>query len=155
MANFEDEWVRVKSNPPNVILSEELRAMLPDIEDDVTARRVTITAKINFAGENEIEGSLLTFTKSAKAHKYIIECAAIDAVGCLGEYEIETISFKSNIDDREFFATKSPDEMSVVSVEFYTPTNSRALLTAIICSRDSELISDNEFLDDAHSPHGA
>ena len=142
MKNFDEEWERVKSNPPNVILSEELRAMLPlDNPSEEESRRVEVDAKINFAHDHTIEGQLLAFTKSAEAHKYVIECTAAGAINCLAEYEVETISFKSNIDDRDFFVEKSSDEITTVTVEFYSPTNTKALLTVVIGEKNAALES--------------
>ena len=120
------------------ILSEELRAMLPDAEVE-ESRKVEVGVKINFVHDHTIEGQLLAFTKSVEEHKYIIECAAADAINCLAEHEVETIGFKSNIDDRDFFVEKSSDETTTVHVEFYSPANTKALLTVVIGEKKASL----------------
>jgi hypothetical protein len=136
MADFEKEWARVKANPPHVILSEELRAILPEeftasSAESTSSKSVKIDTKVEFAKQQAVQGTLLSFSKSNLEHMYTLECSAAEAMLCLAECDVEKITFTPNIDSDTVFMVKKDrkSEASEIAVDFLGPQNTTAILT--------------------------
>lgn len=135
--DFEDEWERVKSNPPNVILSDELRAILPEEYSAPSAsqdiKAVSVDAEVRFARSQTVQGRLMSFSKCDAEHVYTLECSATEAVKCLADHDVEVLTFKTSTDVKRVDVERDPaTEGSRISVDFVGTQATSAILSVKI-----------------------